>query len=339
MKKQIFLLLVSAIAYCSCTKSPAQSLCDGETGASPKDIQTQKVTVGDFNAISATSSVDVVYIPSDDETSVEIRASKAVLPYISVQVDAHGTLVVGMKKPKDPTKTKGIKEVHVKARPVGSLSASSSGDILVKDGLHVKGTLRLTAGSSGDISCQDISCKDLHATSNSSGDISGKSVSCGLLTAASNSSGDIYFGGSKCQQADLQCNSSGDLHIKGLECTHLIATATSSGDLRLQGKCEQAKYTASSSGDIDAGNMEARHVDANASSAGDISCHATESLDAHTRGIPCKYPLQAKTYKNVNPLPQTAKGLLPANTGTVPLLFSIQADKSFIQPSAYAIRP
>ena len=264
MKKQIFLLLVSAIAYCSCTKSPAQSLCDGETGASPKDIQTQKVTVGDFNAISATSSVDVVYIPSEDETSVEIRASKAVLPYISVQVDAHGTLVVGMKKPKDPTKTKGIKEVHVKARPVGSLSASSSGDIFVKDGLHVKGTLRLTAGSSGDISCQDISCKDLHATSNSSGD--------------------IYFGGSKCQQADLQCNSSGDLHIKGLECTHLIATATSSGDLRLQGKCEQAKYTASSSGDIDAGNMEARHVDANASSAGDISCHASESLDAHTSG-------------------------------------------------------
>lgn len=174
MKKQIFLLLVSAIAYCSCTKSPAQSLCDGETGASPKDIQTQKVTVGDFNAISATSSVDVVYIPSDDETSVEIRASKAVLPYISVQVDAHGTLVVGMKKPKDPTKTKGIKEVHVKARPVGSLSASSSGDIFVKDGLHVKGTLRLTAGSSGDISCQDISCKDLHATSNSSGNISGQ---------------------------------------------------------------------------------------------------------------------------------------------------------------------
>ena len=284
MKKQIFLLLVSAIAYCSCTKSPAQSLCDGETGASPKDIQTQKVAVGDFNAISATSSVDVVYIPSDDETSVEIRASKAVLPYISVQVDAHGTLVVGMKKPKDPTKTKGIKEVHVKTRPVGSLSASSSGDILVKDGLHVKGTLRLTAGSSGDISCQDISCKDLYATSNSSGDISGKSVSCGLLAAASNSSGDIYFGGSKCQQADLQCNSSGDLHIKGLECTHLIATATSSGDLRLQGKCEQAKYTASSSGDIDAGNMEARHVDANASSAGDISCHATESLDAHTSG-------------------------------------------------------
>ena len=147
MKKQIFLLLVSAIAYCSCTKSPAQSLCDGETGASPKDIQTQKVTVGDFNAISATSSVDVVYIPSEDETSVEIRASKAVLPYISVQVDAHGTLVVGMKKPKDPTKTKGIKEVHVKARPVGSLSASSSGDIFVKDGLHVKGDLRLTAGS------------------------------------------------------------------------------------------------------------------------------------------------------------------------------------------------
>ena len=244
MKKQIFLLLVSAIAYCSCTKSPAQSLCDGETGASPKDIQTQKVTVGDFNAISATSSVDVVYIPSEDETSVEIRASKAVLPYISVQVDAHGTLVVGMKKPKDPTKTKGIKEVHVKARPVGSLSASSSGDIFVKDGLHVKGDLRLTAGSSGD----------------------------------------IYFGGSKCQQADLQCNSSGDLHIKGLECTHLIATATSSGDLRLQGKCEQAKYTASSSGDIDAGNMEARHVDANASSAGDISCHASESLNAHTSG-------------------------------------------------------
>ena len=107
MKKQIFLLLVSAIAYCSCTKSPAQSLCDGETGASPKDIQTQKVTVGDFNAISATSSVDVVYIPSDDETSVEIRASKAVLPYISVQVDAHETLVVGMKSPKTPQKPKG----------------------------------------------------------------------------------------------------------------------------------------------------------------------------------------------------------------------------------------
>lgn len=43
--------------------------------------------------------------------------------------------------------------------------------------------------------------------------------------------------------------------------------------------------------------------------------------------------------KALTPLPQTAKGLSPANPGTVPLLFSIQADKSFIQPSAYATRP
>ena len=64
----------------------------------------------------------------------------------------------------------------------------------------------------------------------------------------------------------------------------MVCARSARADLRLQGKWEQANYTASSSGDIDAGNMEARHVDANASSAGDISCHASESLNAHTSG-------------------------------------------------------
>ena len=131
------------------------------------------------------------------------------------------------------------KEVHVSAPAVDNLKASSSGDIILKNGLTATGKIGMKASSSGDIKSND-------------------NISCTTLT--------------------LSASSSGNIELKNISCTDLSAQASSSGDIDLSGKCENATYKVSSAGDIKARNLKAVNVKAETSSSGDISCHVSGKL-------------------------------------------------------------
>ena len=206
-----------------------------------KNYVTKKVNVGSFNAISTSSSVDVIYTQSSGGQDVEIYAPDNLVDYIDVRVEG-GVLKVGFKSPRNNFSINGKhkKEVRVSAPAVNSLKASSSGDIIIKNGLKTSGKVTVKASSSGDVTGSAISCDDFAATANSSGDVILEKVSC----------------------------------------TNFFADASSSGDVILAGICENASYRASSSGDVKAKGMKAVNVTASASSSGDVECYVTGSLTA-----------------------------------------------------------
>ena len=137
-----------------------------------KNYVTKKVNVGSFNAISTSSSVDVIYTQSSGGQNVEIYAPDNLVDYIDVRVEG-GVLEVGFKSPRNNFSINGKhkKEVRVSAPAVNSLKASSSGDIIIKNGLKTSGKVTVKASSSGDVTGSTISCDDFAATANSSGEI------------------------------------------------------------------------------------------------------------------------------------------------------------------------
>lgn len=222
-----------------------------------KNYVTKKVNVGSFNAISTSSSVDVIYTQSSGGQDVEIYAPDNLVDYIDVRVEG-GVLKVGFKSPRNNFSINGKhkKEVRVSAPAVNSLKASSSGDIIIKNGLKTSGKVTVKASSSGDVTGSTISCDDFAATANSSGDVILEKVSCTNFSA--------------------DASSSGDVSVKNLN----AADASSSGDVILAGICENASYRASSSGDVKAKGMKAVNVTASATSSGDVECYVTGSLTA-----------------------------------------------------------
>ncbi len=228
-------------------------------GVTPsKNYVSKKVNVGDFKGISTSCSIDVIYTQTSGDRNVEIFTSDNILPYIVVEVKGD-VLNVRMK---DNTRITSVgphkMEVRVSAPAVDMLSASSSGDVILKNGLNNNGNVSLRASSSGDIKGGDVHCK--------------------TLDASSSSSGDILLGNVKCENLNVECNSSGDFKLNMLECKDVRSNSSSSGDVTLSGVCNIAYYNASSSGDINASDLKAKVVEARASSAGDIKCYASQSI-------------------------------------------------------------
>ncbi|MDO4180408.1 MAG: head GIN domain-containing protein [Bacteroidales bacterium] len=226
-----------------------------------KNYVTKKVNVGSFEGISTSSSVDVIYTQTSGSQSVEIYAPANLIDYIYARVE-DGILKVGFKSPRNNFSISGShkKEVRVSAPAVKSLQASSSGDIIIKNGLKAD-KLTLKASSSGDVVGGNISCEDLSASASSSGDVILEKVTCTNLSATASSSGDV--------------------EIKSLKAINVAAKSSSSGDVILKdGTCTNATYSASSSGDVEAKGLKAVNVVATASSSGDVSCYATGTLTA-----------------------------------------------------------
>ena len=226
-----------------------------------KNYVTKKVNVGSFEGISTSSSVDVIYTQTSGGQSVEIYAPDNLIDYIYARVE-DGILKVGFKSPRNNFSISGShkKEVRVSAPAVKSLQASSSGDVIIKNGLKAD-KLTLKASSSGDVVGGNISCEDLSASASSSGDVILEKVTCTNLSATASSSGDV--------------------EIKSLTATNVAAKSSSSGDVILKdGTCTNATYSASSSGDVEAKGLKAVNVVATASSSGDVSCYATGTLTA-----------------------------------------------------------
>ena len=227
------------------------------------NYETKQVQVDSFDGISTSTSIDVIYTQTSGKQDVEIYAPDNVMEYVKVHVK-DGILMVGFHS--DDNRGINIKgkhktEVRVSAPAVHSLKASSSGDIVLKNGLQTEGKVTVKASSSGDIT--------------------GGNLVCNQLVIGASSSGDIELEAVGCQQLKADASSSGDVKIKLLTSEDVKAEASSSGDVILSsGRCVKADLSASSSGDVVAEGLKADYVVASASSAGDVSCYPIESLKA-----------------------------------------------------------
>lgn len=259
MKKNILWLAMIAMTLNSC-------MVTAESIKPSKNYVTKRVQVDKFDGIAAATSIDVAYTQTASEQSVEIYAPDNLVDYVKVAVE-DGMLKVKFYNPENPTSGVSITgrhetEVRVSAPSVHAFRASSSGDIILKNGLQTTGLVSMKSSSSGDIEGGDVVCDELLAMASSSGDVSLNKVECTALEA--------------------KASSSGDIGIEYLRAEKVDAEASSSGDVILAGECRTAQLSASSSGDVEAKGLKANEVVARASSAGDVTCYVMESLTAST---------------------------------------------------------
>ena len=260
MKTNLILAMFLAMAFSSCISVNSQNAI-----VPSKNYITQKVKVEKFDGISTSTSIDVIYTQTTGNMDVEIYAPDNLMEYVKVEVDG-GMLKIGFELEEKGQglniKGKHETEVRVSAPAVHSLRASSSGDIILKNGLQTTGKVSVESSSSGDIKGGNIVCDALETEASSSGDIDLDQVECISLM--------------------LKASSAGDVSMMALKAERVCADASSSGDVSLSGVCRMAKLEASSAGEIDADDLKADTVKAEASSSGDVSCYAVESLEAST---------------------------------------------------------
>lgn len=260
MKTNLILAMFLAMAFSSCISVNSQNAI-----VPSKNYITQKVKVEKFDGISTSTSIDVIYTQTAGNMDVEIYAPDNLMEYVKVEVDG-GMLKIGFELEEKGQglniKGKHETEVRVSAPAVHSLRASSSGDIILKNGLQTTGKVSVESSSSGDIKGGNIVCDALETEASSSGDIDLDQVECISLM--------------------LKASSAGDVSMMALKAERVCADASSSGDVSLSGVCRMAKLEASSAGEIDADDLKADTVIAEASSSGDVSCYAVESLEAST---------------------------------------------------------
>lgn len=244
----------------------AQTSCavTSETVVPSKQYITKKVKVGDFDGISTATSIDVVYTQTSGMQDIEVYAPDNLMEYVKIEVE-EGVLKVKFQSKENPFNGINIRgkhqtEVRVFAPAIHTLRASSSGDIMLKNGLQTQGQVTMKSSSSGDIE--------------------GGEVVCDELIASASSSGDVILDKVECRSLNVDASSSGDVTIKTLKAETVEADASSSGDVILSGECRSANLSASSSGDVEAKNLKANRVVAGASSAGDVTCYPVESLKA-----------------------------------------------------------
>ena len=260
MKTNVFLALFLGMTLQSCAITVSSDSKDAIVPS--KNYITQKVKVDNFEGISTSSSIDVKYTQTTGSTDVEVYAPDNLMEYVKLEVEG-GMLKIFFYS-EETGKSINIKgkhdtEVRISAPAVHALQASSSGDILLMNGLQCEEEVSLSASSSGDIKGGNILCKALETEASSSGDIELENVECTSLMTEASSAGDISINDVKAETVNVQ--------------------ASSSGDVSMAGVCRSAKFESSSAGDIEADGLKAEHVIAKASSAGDITCHATESLE------------------------------------------------------------
>lgn len=263
MKTNVIIATMLVVALESCAISVSSDSKDAIVPS--KNYITQKVKVDNFEGISTSSSIDVIYTQTAGSTDVEVYAPDNLMEYVRVQVDG-GMLKISFYSDE---KGKGINikgkhetKVRVSAPAIHSLWASSSGDIVLKNGLQYAGEVSMRSSSSGDIKGGSIICKALETEASSSGDIELENVECTALVT--------------------EASSAGDISIKYLKAETVNVEASSSGDVSMAGVCRTAKFEASSAGDIEADELKAEKVIAKASSAGDVTCYASESLEVST---------------------------------------------------------
>ena len=96
------------MVLCSCTISVSSEAKEGITPS--KNYITQKVKVDHFEGISTSTSIDVVYTQTTDDTSVEIYAPDNLMEYVKVETEG-GMLKIGIQS-KEKGKGLNIRGSH-----------------------------------------------------------------------------------------------------------------------------------------------------------------------------------------------------------------------------------
>ena len=133
--------MLVCVAFSSCISMDAQN-----TIVPSKNYITQKVKAKAFDGILAATSIDVVYTQAD-HTDIEVSAPDNLMEYVKVENDGKMLKIYFDTKRMGNIPDKHNTKVSISAPAVHALHTSSSGDILLTNGLKADGKVSIQSSS------------------------------------------------------------------------------------------------------------------------------------------------------------------------------------------------
>ena len=178
------------------------------------NIQTETHALSPFKGIHSSIPADVVFIQSEEEPHLVLKASKNILPFFKFEV-VDDELRLKFKSDSISTFRAGEIKVTVYGKSLDSVAIAGSGDFDTES-LVCEGDFSLSLAGSGDADIENISCENCNLAIAGSGDIELGGTINGKVSASIAGSGDITLSG-KAAEADFSIAGSGDIDIRGME--------------------------------------------------------------------------------------------------------------------------
>ena len=236
--KNLSIIAAAAILISSC------NVINGTGVTGNGNIRTEKRSTGNFNAVKASSSIDIE-IKSGDAYSVSVENDDNILQYVVTDVN-DGTLNVHYKDGYSINNDHA--KVYVTAPSLDKLSISGSGDIATTNVLKNSREIEMNVSGSGNIKGQ-VDAPSINVSVGGSGNVSltgrAKDFKCAL-----SGSGDINCGGLESENTTVKVSGSGNAHV--FASMHLSATVSGSGDVYYRGNPSSPEIHTSGSGTVEA---------------------------------------------------------------------------------------
>jgi hypothetical protein len=244
--KRIVLLFALASALSAC-----QFLGFNRIVGNGVSVETT-LEVGDFDAISLKTSMNVVFTQTSDPQPLTFVCDENLLEYYVIEVE-EGTLKVSAK-PGTMLSPRVNTVLTVQAPVLNAVKVSGSGDVAIDGGIVADGDFSLHVSGSGDISVDGpVACDAFTASVSGSGDISVDDyLTCREFSASTSGSGDIDVKDVSTILAGFKTSGSGGIRVEGtLTCGPFTATTTGSGGIGIDAlTADSVETSATGSGSI-----------------------------------------------------------------------------------------
>lgn len=233
--------------------------------------EKQERTIGSFDAIQSTCSVDL-YLTQGNSNKVVVEADERYIDQVETYVQ-NNTLIIDIK---------------------GSVRNAK----ILKAYITFKELKELEISGSGDVVCENkIVTEEFNYKINGSGDLY-LMIETGTLECKINGSGDTQIDGDVANFY-LGINGSGDIDATMGDMDECMVKLTGSGDVKLSGSAKLFKLKQVSSGDVLAHKLEAVKCIIEKSGSGDSKVHVTGELTVSCSGSGDVYYRGNPKVKNV----------------------------------------
>lgn len=270
MKTSPILISAALLSICSCSIKINDK--DGDLGSLFSNSKTisgtgefqNKTFNMDFDAIKVSSGIHAEILKSDVEKII-VSAPSDLLNEVLVEKD--GNQINIHFKPNLNIRNASLVKATIYAKDFNKLTASSSGNIVVKD-KFTQDKVEIAASSSGNIT-GNLEANQFTLQVSSSGNFSGKIWAIDFNGDIS-SSGDATVTGST-TNSNIEVSSSGNFYGKDFATKNAELATSSSGDIYIK-VSDKLNASTSSSGDIYVtknGNLQVQNI--KESSSGKVS--------------------------------------------------------------------
>lgn len=193
-----------------------------------------QIEVGEFNAISVPSFIDVYYTQTPGEQSITLTCDENLVEYFVIEVE-EGVLKV-RNKPAPIICPKAKTFLAVSSPALNQVKLSGSGNFKITSPIQVDGDFAVKLSGSGDFDAAGaIQCVDFAASTSGSGDAEIKAISAASASFKSSGSGDLESRGITAEEITIVLSGSGDCELECKDAGTIDAKLSGSGDAILSG--------------------------------------------------------------------------------------------------------